>query len=72
MNWDTLNFRNNKLALTVSSSRYSKVSGLYGKLFRLQTYRKITAHLGTSKYQVYTVSFSDFKRTENDKSQLTD
>ena len=32
MNWDTLDFRNNKLALTVWSSGYSKVSGLYGKL----------------------------------------
>ena len=29
-------------------------------------------HRGTSKYQVYTVSFSNFKRTENDKSLLTD
>ena len=70
MNWDTLNFRNNKLALTVCSSRYSKVSGLYGKLFPTSKVPKMIAHLGTSKYQVCVVSFSDFKRTENDKSRL--
>ena len=28
------------------------------------------AHLGTPKFQVYTVSFSDFKRTENDRVGL--
>ena len=28
------------------------------------------AHLGIPKFQVYTVSFSDFKRTENDRVGL--
>ena len=66
MNWDTLNFRNNKLALTVGSSRYSKVSGPTSNV------PKMIAHLGTSKYQDYVVSFSDFKGTENDKTRLHD
>ena len=70
MNWDTLNFRNNKLALAVCSTRYSKVSGLYSKL--TSNVPKMIVHLGTSKYQVYAVSFSDFKFTENDKNRLTD
>ena len=70
MNWDTLNLRNKKLALTVCSSRYSKVSGIYGKPFPTSNLPKMIAHLGTPKFQVYTVSFSDFKRTENDRVGL--
>ena len=42
MNWDTLNFRNKKLALTVCSSRYSKVSGIYGKPFPTSDIPKMT------------------------------
>ena len=108
MNWDTLNFRNNKLALTVCSSRYSSPSAfsrravvsywrkyvhevLVNRLGGLSLPRKSVVrlsdrpdmtldvyrgrettmqHLGTPKFQVYMVSFSDFKHTKNDRVGL--
>ena len=69
MNWDTLNFRNNKLALTVFAHLGTQV---YPVSFSDFKHTENDCTFGTSKYQVYAVSFSDFKRTENDKSRLPD